>query len=295
VPPAIPENGQRESVAANAPEPVRRPSPASPPGQNIMTKEPLTQAHQVPLGYEVSPTPSTSTEPLNRMIPLNGVLLDPQSEEGSAPIFHCNYEDISGNLNEAKLMQFSSNPRVRRKGYFKLVVEGLPPLNVEEGFFSQPGKDHCTNFSCQPDSRGYVKVTKGQNQAIKFPGFPLPESQRGSWSQRSLKEIWESTLKDPPQNILYVTGDPLFPDIELSPGEGLKRIGGERLRGAGTTYTYLGFGVSFSIIHEEDAKFRSINLVRSGKHKLWLIVELAYEKELERYIRQEFPEMTDYS
>jgi hypothetical protein len=104
VPPAIPENGQRESVAANAPEPVRRPSPASPPGQNIMTKEPLTQAHQVPLGYEVSPTPSTSTEPLNRMIPLNGVLLDPQSEEESIPIFHYNYEDISGNLNKVKLM-----------------------------------------------------------------------------------------------------------------------------------------------------------------------------------------------
>jgi hypothetical protein len=87
----------------------------------------------------------------------------------------------------------------------------------------------------------------------------------------------------------------LFPDIELGPGERLKRIDSERLRGAGIIYTYLGFGVSFSIIHEEDAKFRSINLVRSGKHKLWLIVELAYEKELERYIRQEFPEMTDYS
>jgi len=102
---------------------------------------------------------------------LNDVLLDPQSEEGIAPVFHCNYEDISGNLNEAKLVQFSSNPRVRRKGYFKLAVEGLPLLNVEEAYFNQPGKSHRTNFSCQPDPRGCVEVTKQQNQEIKFPGF----------------------------------------------------------------------------------------------------------------------------
>ncbi|KAH8650307.1 JmjC domain, hydroxylase-domain-containing protein [Tricladium varicosporioides] len=295
-PPAIPENRQRESVAANAPEPMRRPSPASPPGQNIMTKDTSPQAHQVPVGCEVSPTPSTSTEPLHHTTQLNDALLDPQSEEGSAPMFHCNYDDISGNLNEAKLVQFSSNPRVRRKGYFKLAVEGLPPLNVEEAYYNQPGKGHCTNFSCQPDSRGCVKVTKKQNQEIKFPGFPLPESQTESWSQRSLKEFWESTLKDPPQDMVYVIGDPLFPDIELSPGEGLKRIDGyKKLRGIGTKYVYLGFGVSCSIMHGEDAKFRSMNLLRSGEHKLWLVVEPIYEKELELRMRQEFPKMANCS
>jgi hypothetical protein len=182
-PPAIPENGQRESVAANAPEPVGRPSPTSPPGQNIITKECPPQAHRVPVGCEVSLTPLTSTEPLNRTTQLNDALLDPQSEEGNAPIFHYNCKDIRGNLNEAKLVQFSSNPRVRRKGYFKLAVEGLPPLNMEEGSFNQPGKGYYTNFSCQPDSRGCVKVTKEQNQEIKFPGFPFPESQGESWSQ----------------------------------------------------------------------------------------------------------------
>ena len=296
LPPAIPENGQRESVAANALEPMRHPSPASPPGQNIMTKEPLPQAHQVPVGCEVSLTSSTSTESLNRTTQLSDALLDPQSEEGSAPVFHCNYEDISGNLNEAKLVQFSSNPRVRRKGYFKLAVEGLPPLNVEEASFNQPGIGHCTNFSGQPDSQGYVKLAKEQNQEIKFPGFPLPESRRESWSQRTLKGFWESTLKDPPQDMLYVIGDPLFPDIELSPGEGLKRIDGyNKLRGIGTSYVYLGFGVSCSIMHGEDAKFRSMNLLRSGEHKLWLVVEPAYEQELERRMRQEFPKMANCS
>jgi hypothetical protein len=95
--------------------------------------------------------------------------------------------------------------------------------------------------------------------------------------------------------MLYVIGDPLFPDIELSPGEGLKRIGGDQLRGVGTTYIYLCFGVSFSIMHGEDAKFRSMNLLRSGEHKLWLVVEPAYEKELERRMRQEFPRIADCS
>jgi len=96
--------------------------------------------------------------------------------------------------------------------------------------------------------------------------------------------------------MLYVIGDPLFPDIELSPGEGLKQIDGyKKLRGIGTKYVYLGFGVSCSIMHGEDAKFRSMNLLRSGEHKLWLIVEPVYEKELELRMRQEFPKMANCS
>jgi hypothetical protein len=62
---AISENGQQELVAANAPEPVKRLSLASPPGQNIITKEPLPQAYQVPLNCEVLPILLTLTEPLN--------------------------------------------------------------------------------------------------------------------------------------------------------------------------------------------------------------------------------------
>jgi hypothetical protein len=296
MPPAIPENGQRQSVAANALKLVRRPSPASPPGQNIMTKEPPPQAYQVPLSCEVLPTLSTSTEPLNRTTQPNDVLFNPQSEEGSAPIFHCNYKDISENLNKAKLVQFSSNPRVRRKGYFKLAVKGLPPFNVEEAYFNQPGKGHCINFSCQPNSQGCVKVTKEQNQEIKFPGFSLPKSQRESWSQQSLKEFWESTLKNLPQDMLYVIRDPLFPDIKLSPGKGLKRIDGyKKLRGIRTKYVYLGFRVSCSIIYKKNAKFRLINLLQSGEHKLWLVIKPAYKKELELHIRQEFPKIANCS
>jgi hypothetical protein len=62
--------------------------------------------------------------------------------------------------------------------------------------------------------------------------------------------------------MLYVIGDPLFPDIELSPGEGLKRIDDyKKLRGIGITYVYLSFGVSCLIMYGEDTKFRLINLL----------------------------------
>lgn len=226
-------------------------------------------------------------------------MIDPRLDgprDRDTPMFSCHYSDISKTLNEEKLMMFSSDPRVKRKGYFKLAVEGLPPLNVDEASFAQPRKDHCTNFSSRPDSQGGVKVTKKENREVKIPKFPLPESQRDFWQRGSLKECWEGALKEPPQDMLYVIGEPLFPDIELSPGGGLTRIDGyKNLRGIGTTYVYLSIGVSFSVMHMEDAKFRPLNVLRSGECKLWLVVEPAYEKELERHMRQASPKMAKCS
>lgn len=147
VPLVIHENRYRELVAANISELVRSSSLALPLGQNIRIKEPLLQAYQVPISYEVSLILLTSTKPLNYTTQLNNVLLDLQLEEGSVLIFHYNYDDISRNLNKAKLIQLLSNLRVRRKGYFKLVVRGLPPLNIEEAYFNQLGKSYYMNFS----------------------------------------------------------------------------------------------------------------------------------------------------
>ena len=160
---------------------------------------------------------------------------------------------------------------------------------------SQPSKDHCTNFSCQRESRGFVKLTREPNQEIVFPSFPLPESQRRPLTQENLKELWESALMDPPRDICYVIGDPLFPDIKLHPGKRLQRIGGNKLHGIRTTYAYLGFGETYSVMHGEDAKFYSVNLLRSGADKAWLVIQPAYEKELERRLRQEFPKMANCS
>jgi hypothetical protein len=89
----------------------------------------------------------------------------------------------------------------------------------------------------------------------------------------------------------YIIGDPLIPDIELNPGKRLERIGGREIRGVGTTYAYLSPGISFSVCHSEDADLGSMNLLRGGGIKPWLFVKPAYNQELERHMRREFPEM----
>jgi hypothetical protein len=112
--PANLEGGQRESVAANVPERVNRPLNA--PAQELAPEV------QVPVTCEISLTPSNSIAPPKLTAQSNSPLLDPLLDNGNAPTFCCNYKDISGNLNEARLELFSSDPRVRAKGYFKLVV-----------------------------------------------------------------------------------------------------------------------------------------------------------------------------
>ncbi|KAE8440659.1 hypothetical protein EG329_006838 [Mollisiaceae sp. DMI_Dod_QoI] len=292
VSPAGPGCRDRASIAANAPDQTE----SSLPDQNIRAQELTPQVQQEPVSSDVLLIPSKSTKPPRHTTQRNRALLDPQLGDRNAPTFRCNYEDISGNLNEEKLKQFSSDLRAKKKGYFKLTIEGLPTLTVEEASFTQPRKGHSTNFSCRPDSRGFVQLIKERNREIIFPSFPLPESHKESWSQEELKQFWESIVKDPPQDMLYVIGDPLFPDIELSPGEGLKRIVGyDTISGIGTEYIYLSFGVSFSVMHGEDVKFRSMNLLRSGGDKFWLVVEPAYENELERCMRREFPKMASCS
>jgi len=275
-PRTAPVNGQPEAVSPNQ-------SSQEPPPQSVQ-------------GFgrcEIRLTPSIPTKPSNPTTNANVITLPHAQFNGTAPTFRCNYKDIS-KLKEAKFEKFSSHPNVKEDGYFKLVVERLPPITVEEASFHQPVESHRTNFSCRWESEGFVELAKKPNEEIPFPNFPLPESQQSAWSREELKEFWESNLKNPPQDMLYIVGNPLFPDIELDPGEGFKRIGG-RLHDFGTTYIYLSFAVSYSIMHGEDLKFRSINLLRSGEHKFWLVVKPAYERELERRMREEFPTMSTCS
>jgi len=69
--------------------------------------------------------------------------------------------------------------------------------------------------------------------------------------------------------MLYVIKDPLFLNIELSLGEGLKRIDSyKKLRSIRTKYVYLGFRVSYLIMYREDTKFRLINLLQLREYKL---------------------------
>lgn len=100
-----------------------------------------------------------------------------------------------------------------------------------------------------------------------------------------MKEFWEQTLRDPLRDMTYLIGDPLFPDIDLSSGKGLEERGGRDLPGIGTTYAYLGFGVIFSVMHGEDIELSSMNLLRSGGSKLWLIIRLEHKEKLEGYMQ----------
>jgi hypothetical protein len=66
----------------------------------------------------------------------------------------------------------------------------------------------------------------------------------------------------------YIIGEPLFPDIELSPGKRLERISGREIRGVGTIYAYLSPGISFSVYYSEDTDLASENLLRASASKL---------------------------
>ncbi len=244
------------------------------------------------------PVPLAITESRRQARPVADALERPFTTappDQLAPKFDCDYEDIVPNLNEAKFKEFSSHRIVKEKGYFKVSVQRLPPLVMQDGLVIQPGKDHCTSFSCQRESRGFVQLTRARNREVTIPSFPLPETSKESWSPIDLKDLWEHILENPPRDMDYVIGEPLFSDIELSPGQELERRGGRNLPGIGTTYVYLSFGVTCSIMHGEDIELRSINLLRSGAHKSWLVVPPAYAEKLRQKMRQRFPTMVTCS
>lgn len=204
----------------------------------------------------------------------------------SGPEFDCDYQDIE-TLNEVMFKQYSASPVAQQRGYFKLVVHNLPTMKAK-AVHSKPGKHHATGFSCQLDDKGFVKLSKIQKTEIALPTFPLPELQANLWDYKSMKDFWEQTLNRPPREMDYVIGEPLFPDVELSPGQGLKKRHIAAVPGIGTTYAYISSGPSGSIIHGEDADLCSMNLLRSGSPKFWLIIEPDEKEHLEQCMRREF-------
>lgn len=207
-------------------------------------------------------------------------------DETVTPMFDCDITDISTKLNEPKFSRFSSDSFAKIYGYFKLKVHNLPPLRVEQSSVSQPGEDHCTTFSSRVDHPGFVRVSKGPDRKVVFPSFPLPETPEQSWSQSARKKLWEETFKHPLQDMQYVIGAPLFPDIELDPGHWLKQR--DNIPGVNTTYSYLACGKTFTSMHEENVRLPSLNLLRSGGYKFWLVVKPADREKLECCMRREF-------
>lgn len=262
VSPAISESGQRKSAATDKSVPLGHASATASSDHDVIP----SRRGEESVHCELALTTST-VKPSSLTTQPSSARLQPQLENETAPTFRCKYKDISTNINKAKFEKLSSDPDVKEKGYFKLVVEDLPPLILDEASVSQPGRDHFTNFSCHQDAQGFVVVTKGQKREVRLPSLPFPQTER-SWSRSEQKELWECTIKDPPSNMHYIIGEPLFLDIELSPGKRLERIGGREIRGVGTTYAYLSPGISFSVCHSEDADLASENLLRAGAIKL---------------------------
>ncbi|KAK4466902.1 hypothetical protein QBC42DRAFT_165701 [Cladorrhinum samala] len=211
-------------------------------------------------------------------------------QEHAAPLFDCTYQDVH-KLNEELFERCSSHPEVQDRGYFKLHVRDLPPLAVHE--VSRPGKYHATSFTYQVDRHGLVKVDTGKRIRFKPPHLPFPPSQKKDWTFEEQKELWNSSAAIPPEGSRpYIIGNPLFEDIELHPGEKLKRRGRTVLEGINTQYVYFNLtGKTITTMHREDAHVRSENLLRSGEHKFWCFIKPAFAAKFEERMQIEYPEM----
>jgi hypothetical protein len=276
------------------PQKTQADSPPSNGGSAI----PTSQAELKPV-----PSPSISTPPTaiqDRPIPCQGsyaitlkdgsVYKSPIPSLHASPLFDCTYQDIHI-LNEELFELYSSHPVVRDVGYFKLQVRDLPPLNVPK--VARPSKDHATSFSYKADRLGLVKVDTGKRFKFSSPSLPLPMSAKMDWSLAEQRDLWNSSAANPPKGTWpYIIGNPLFDDVELSPGEKLRRRGRTRLEGINTQYVYFNLtGKTITTMHREDAHVRSENLLRSGQHKFWCFVKPAFSKKLEERMALEYPEM----
>jgi hypothetical protein len=253
-----------------------------------------------PLAVLSPPISTASTAIQDRPIPYQAsyvitlkdgsVYKGPTPSLHASPLFDCTYQDIRI-LNEELFELYSSHPVVRDVGYFKLQVRDLPPLNVRK--VARPSKDHATSFSYKADRLGLVKVDTGKRFKFSSPSLPLPMSAKMEWSLAEQKDLWNSSAANPPKGTWpYIIGNPLFDDVELSPGEKLRRRGRTRLEGVNTQYVYFNLtGKTITTMHREDAHVRSENLLRSGQHKFWCFVKPAFSKKLEERMALEYPEM----
>ncbi|GAB1312117.1 Lysine-specific demethylase 4E [Madurella fahalii] len=278
--------------------------PPAPPLENQKSELPAVVA-EPRSDAQVPPTPAANTAappaPVqDHAIPRQGpqeirlkdgsVYRSPLLSEHASPLFDCTYQDMHV-LNEELFELYSSHPIVQDRGYFKLQVRDLPPITVQK--VARPSKDHATSFCYKPDRLGLVKVDTGKRSKFTSPHLPLPLSAKTDWSLDEQRELWNSSAADPPKgNWPYIIGNPLFDDVELSPGQKLRRRGRVTLEGINTQYVYFNLaGKTITTMHREDAHVRSENLLRSGQHKFWCFVKPAFSKKLEERMAQEYPEM----
>ncbi|EAA35101.1 SET-8 [Neurospora crassa OR74A] len=297
VPEAVPEAVPNTGVGAVNREESPQPGPP--------TQDEIHAALSAPRRILPAPFPTTNSIPTNSSIScVTGPDVGDRSGEptrlrspkllllhkDSAPLFDCTYQDIHV-LNEELFEQCSLHPDVHARGYFKLQVRDLPSLQV--GKMGRLDQNHATSFVYRKDNLGLIKVDTGKKPRIRWPKFPLPTTEKQNWSFKEQKHLWNSTAAHPPNGARpYIIGNPLFDDVELSPGDKLRRRGPTVLEGINTQYIYFNLtGKTITVMHREDAHVRSENLLRAGENKFWCFIKPSSTAKLEERMRQDFPEM----
>ncbi|KAK4102731.1 hypothetical protein N658DRAFT_468234 [Parathielavia hyrcaniae] len=307
--PPLVHNNNSPSPWTPAPTPTPAPSPPAAPVEhhksqidsspsNDCTALPASQAEFKPvLSPPISTAPSAMQDLFIPHQTSHGITLqdgsvyrNPIPSQHASPLFDCTYQDVHV-LNEELFEQYSSHPAVQDLGYFKLQVRDLPQLDAPK--VARPSKDHATSFTYKTDRLGLVKVDSGKKFRFKAPTLPFPTSAKMEWSLAEQRDLWNASAADPPKgNRGYIIGNPLFDDVELSPGEKLRRRGRAKLEGINTQYVYFNLtGKTITTMHREDAHVRSENLLRSGEHKFWCFVKPAFSKKLEARMAVEYREM----
>jgi len=274
------------SPAAALPQPQPQPQPqphaehVAPP---LRPDEPVAAPVLArPEDLAARPDAGSASSPLQKAGPL--------LSDHASPLFTCTYRDINL-LNEDLFEEYSRHPIVRDRGYFKLDVQDLPLLKVEK--MARPTKDHATSFCYKNESRSLIKVDTGKRVKFSSPKLPFPRSQKSRWTFEEQRDLWNSTALDPPKGTRpYIIGNPLFQDVELSPGEKLRSRGRTVLEGINTQYVYFNLtGKTITTMHREDAHVRSENLLRSGANKFWCFVKPTSTKRMEEQLRLIYPTM----
>ncbi|KAL2144450.1 hypothetical protein VTI28DRAFT_9098 [Corynascus sepedonium] len=269
---------------------VLTPVPATAPSPEVERKSTLAPSVKPPPSSAIQDHKFLCQAPYGITLSNGAVYQSPLPSEHASPLFDCTYQDINV-LNEELFEIYSSHPVVQDVGYFKIQVRDLPPLNVQN--MARPSKDHATSFTYRTDRLGLVKIDTGRRFKFSSPNLPLPMSAKMDWSLAEQKELWNSSAANPPKGTWpYIIGNPLFRDVELSPGEKLRRRGRTKLEGINTQYVYFNLtGKTLTTMHREDAHVRSENLLRSGEHKFWCFIKPTSAKKFEERMAIEYPEM----
>ncbi|KAK3943956.1 hypothetical protein QBC46DRAFT_253130 [Diplogelasinospora grovesii] len=285
----------RKLAIPNAAFANRPDTPESPDGSSVVQQDAVSREDDDVLATtEHPPSTATAASPLLSVASQVSSALPSVSGRNSKralargmPFFPIQYQDMNV-LNEDLYEEYSRHPATRERGYFKLQVAGLPPLAVEN--VEAPTRDHAISFRYKRDALGTVKVDTGKRLRFNPPSLPLPGSAKLEWSFEEQQKLWNESARNPPVGTRpYIIGNPLFPDVELSPGEKLRRRGRTNLEGINTQYIYWNLaGTTITTMHREDAHVRSENLLRSGEIKMWCFVKPKDSRALEKHMREEF-------